>query len=333
MNKKSLKITVLGAGNMGTTIAQVVASNGYNVYLWNYEGDPEPLEQISKYQENKKYLPGIKLSPRIKPEPDLEQAVKQSHIIFFVVPSSFMSSIVARAQHFFRAKAVLVDISKGFGEEYLQDKRLHTPIDKTMQHMVAISGPAIAIDLAKQGFTAMNIASANKQALKQVQKVLQNNYLKLIPSNDIKGIKLGGALKNVYSILLGICDGLQMPMNTKAFLVTMALEEMGRLIKKLGGKSETVYSLAGLGDLIGTGLCTTSRNRRFGEFLVCANSRAEAEEQVGQVVEGVRALEILMRLSKRYTIPMPMAQVVYRIVYKGEAIEPLVQSFLRKFKV
>jgi glycerol-3-phosphate dehydrogenase (NAD(P)+) len=251
MPQKNLKVTVLGAGNMGTTIAHVVASNGYKVDLWNYEGDPEPLEQITKHRENKKYLPGVKLSSRIHAEPDLQKAVAKSAVVFFVVPSGFMSSIVARAEHFFTPKTILVDISKGFGEEYLQDPKQHTRVDTVLKHMVAISGPAIAIDLAKGGFTAMNIASSNPQALKQVHAILENKYLKLIKSNDVKGVKLGGALKNVYAILLGLCDGLQFPMNTKAFLVTQILEEMGRVIEKLGGKKETVYNLAGLGDLIG----------------------------------------------------------------------------------
>jgi glycerol-3-phosphate dehydrogenase (NAD(P)+) len=324
-----MKITVLGAGNMGTTIAHIISSNGHDVALWNYEGDPEPLEQIKAYRENKKYLPGIKLSSRITVEPDLEVALHKSTVVFFVVPSSFMSSIVARAEHFFTSKTILVDVSKGFGEEYLQDPKLHTPVDRVLKNMVAISGPAIAVDLAREGFTAMNIASENKKALVVVKKVLETHFLILIAHDDVKGIKLCGALKNVYAILLGVCDGLQFPMNTKAFLLTKALEEMGKLVGKLGGKKETVYSLAGLGDLVGTGLCTTSRNRRFGEFLVCATSKADAESQVGQVVEGAQASKVLRSLAKLYHVDMPLARLVYEIVWLNKNPKKELTLFLK----
>lgn len=326
-----MKVTVLGAGNMGTTIAQVIASKGYDVQIWNYEGDPDPLEQIQKYHENKKYLPGIALLHRIKPQPDLEHALKGSRIVFFVVPSSFMSAIVARAQHFITPKTILVDVSKGFGEEYLQNKNFRTPVDRILKRMVAISGPAIAIDLARGGFTAMNIAATNTSSIRVVRNVLETDFLKLVVCVDVRGVKLCGALKNVYAILLGVCDGMKFPMNTKAFFLTKALEEMGCLVGRLGGNKNTVYSLAGLGDLVGTGLCATSRNRRFGEFLVCAASKAEAESQVGQVVEGVKASKILCALAKKYRIDMPLAQLVYDIVWRSKHPETSLHTFLKLY--
>lgn len=323
-----MKITVLGAGNMGTTIAHVISSNGHDVTLWNYEGDPEPLEQIKKHRENKKYLPGIKLSSRITVEPDLEKALYKSSVVFFSVPSSFIATILYRAKEYVSSKTILVDISKGFKHE----KSKQNP-SVLLKNMIVISGPAIAIDLARGGFTAMNIAGKNARAIKTVRNVLENDFLKFFPTSDVQGIKICGALKNVYAILMGICDGFAVPMNTKAFLLTQALQEMGELIHKMGGKKETVYSLAGLGDLMGTGLCTTSRNRRFGEFLVFASSKAEAAGKVGQVVEGAEASKILHSLIKEYRVVMPVAELVYRIVWLEKNIKKELDLFLKSFHV
>lgn len=328
-----MKITVLGAGNMGTTIAQIIASNGYEVHIWNYEGDPDPLQHIVEYGENKKYLPGIKLSKNLKPESSLEKAVEGSKVIFLAVPSGFVNAILKRVQSFISSKTILVDISKGFQEKDRKRTSKNSILDTFSNTMVIISGPAIALDLVKGGFTAMNIASRQKSSIDLVRKVLENEHLKFIPVRDVKGIKICGALKNVYAILMGICDGLQFPMNTKAFLLTRSLEEMGELVKKMGGKKEAVYSLAGLGDLIGTGLCTTSRNRRFGEFLVYAKTREEAEQKVGQVVEGMRASKILIKLARQYRVYMPVAQLIYKIVWKSALAQKEVKMFLQRFKI
>jgi glycerol-3-phosphate dehydrogenase (NAD(P)+) len=322
-----MKITVLGAGNMGTTIAQIIASNGYEVDLWNYEGDAEPLVQIKTFQENRKYLPGIILSKKIHVQTDLETAVKKSSVIFFVVPSNFFISISERVGPFLTSAPVIVDVSKGLREsdwDFSSKKKL----GKIFKNIVVLSGPAIAADLARGGFTAMNIASKNKRSIEMVKKVLENNHLVLLPTTDIRGTKICGALKNMYAILMGICDGLEIPMNTKAFLLTQALEEMGNLIEKMGGKKKTIYSLAGLGDLIGTSLCATSRNRRFGEFLVYAETVKAAEEKVGQVVEGIRAAEIVHLLAKRYGLAMPIAEIVYRLVWKKASVQKELKQFL-----
>jgi glycerol-3-phosphate dehydrogenase (NAD(P)+) len=179
----------------------------------------------------------------------------------------------------------------------------------------------------------MNIAARKKDTIGIVKKVLENSHLKLVATDDVKGIKICGALKNVYAILMGICDGLELPMNTKAFLLARSLEEMGFLVKKLGGKKETVYSLAGLGDLIGTGLCATSRNRRFGEFLVIAGTREEAEQKVGQVVEGMRANKILINLSRQYKVDVPVAQLIYKIIWRGANAKQELKKFLQRFKI
>ncbi len=333
---KKIEVAVLGAGNMGTALAQVIGQNGYRVRLWNYEGDPEPLIQIKELGENKKYLPGIVLSSRIKPEPNVITALKGAQLVCAALPSSVITNVLESAKDFLTKDMVVLDVSKGFTPEQLegllQSQIKNRGILQRLPRAVTISGPAIAFDLAKGGFTTMNVAGKDASAVALVRRVLENDYLKLVLSNDLKGVKLCGALKNMYAILLGIADGLDLPMNTKSFLLVESLGEMARVVKKMGGKIETVYGLAGLGDVVGTGFSTTSRNRRFGEFLVRAANREEAEEKVGQVVEGVVALKIMKQIAKAQGLELPLMELLYRAVWQGRSPGEGLISFLKKFK-
>ena len=340
MNKKNIKIAILGAGNMGTTLAQIIASNGYQVTLWNHEGEPEPLEHIKNFRENKKYLPSIKLSSNILPEPILEKALQNARIIFLAVPSGVIVKLVERLAHRDSAKNygrrtydfILVDISKGFREiDFDKKSKMSVGVARSFKNMVIISGPAVAADLIKGGFTAMNIAGRNKKDIKLVQEVLENDFVKLLPTTDVMGIKLCGAMKNVYAILLGMCDGLGLTLNTKAFLLTLAVEEMSRLIVKLGGQKSSVISLSGLGDLIGTGLNVVSRNRRFGELLISASSKKAAEQEVGQVVEGIRACKMAHTLAKRFHLHTPLLTLIYRISWQEKNPQQEIELFLKRF--
>ena len=330
---KKLTVAVLGAGNMGTALAQVVARNGHRVNLWNHEGDPTPLTQIKKFHENKKYLSGIKLSAHIFPEPDLARAVAGAPLVVFVVPSNFMEALIKRTAPFLPCGVVCVDASKG-----LDEKSLGLVSDVIEKHLPAclrrevasISGPAVAVDMVRGGFTAMNVASKSDRAIKLVKQAFESDNLKLMATKDVNGVEVAGSFKNVYAIAMGICDGLKYPLNTKSALLVIALKEIATLIKKMGGEKETVYDLAGLGDLVGTGLCGTSRNRRFGEYLAIGLNKKLAIKKVGQVVEGINTSQILKKLSGKYKVPMPFADMVYEIVWDGKSCRRSIESFLKR---
>lgn len=322
MAPKKYSIAILGAGNMGTAMAYVIAKNGHNVTIWNYEGDPEPLQQINEFHENKKYLSGTILPENIIAQSDLALAVKKVHVVFFVLPSNFMEALSKRTAPFLPKGCVLVDASKG-----LEEKTLRTIPDVIKSHLpkhlknnvTGISGPAIALDMVKDGLTMMNVAGKNPKAVQLVKKVMDSKNIRLIATDDIVGVEIAGSFKNVYAIALGICDGLGYPMNTKASLLVTALKEIGQLSKKMGGRTETVYDLAGLGDLIGTSLSTASRNRRFGECLASGIDSDSALKQINQVVEGIHACRILITLGKKHKLKMPFAQMVYNAVWKGDS--------------
>lgn len=333
MSKQNISITILGAGNMGTALAHIVGSNGYKVKIWNYEGDTEPLDQINDLHENKKYLAGVSLSNNIIVEKNLENAVHNAKIIFFVIPSGFITDIIKRTAKFISPKTICVDVSKGLDKKTLE---LTTTVFKkflpsnSQSFITAISGPAIAVDMVKGGFTAMNISSKNNEAIKLVKKVLCNDNLRLKETPDLIGTEIAGSFKNIYAMAIGMADHYEWPMNTKAAIIVLAIQEMAAIIKKMGGHEKTATDLAGLGDLICTALSNQSRNRRFGQCFPKHLNKELAAKEVGQVVEGIEACKITLALAKKYKTKMPLAQTTYQIVWKNANPESSLKKLLKQ---
>ena len=259
-------------------------------------------------------------------------AVAGANVVFLVVPSGFIRSIIKTASPHLARNAVCVDVSKGMDSNSLclTTDVLHELLSKNK--IATISGPAIAKQMVLGGFTAMNVASANSQAVALVKKVLENKNLKLISTNDIAGVEMSGSFKNVYAVGLGICDGLGLPTNTKAVLLCEALREMSMVIQKMGGKAGTVYGLAGLGDLVGTGVAESSRNRRLGELLGRGETAADALAKVGQVAEGVPAAAILSALAKKLKIKIPLASMVQKIISGRAQSRRSMEVFLKNLR-
>ncbi|KKQ28240.1 MAG: Glycerol-3-phosphate dehydrogenase [NAD(P)+] [Candidatus Magasanikbacteria bacterium GW2011_GWC2_37_14] len=324
-------VAVLGAGNMGTAIAQVLAENGHVVQLWNWEGDIEPLEQIKKFHVNKKYLPGVKLSHNIVPCFKIAEAVQDASVIFFVVPSGVMEHTISFASRNIKHNAVLVNLSKGINHHscaLISEMMIKHVTKELKKNIVCISGPAIAKQISEHVFTAMSAASKSHSAIKRVKEVLENKNLRLVETNDLVGVELGGSFKNVYAIAMGIADALNYGLNTKAALVVSAIKEMADLIQALGGKRHTAYQLSGLGDLVGTALCDESRNRLFGEYLGKGLSTKAALKKVGQTVEGVEAVYCLRILATRHKLKMPFAFMVYEAVVGNGQAKELLKNYL-----
>lgn len=323
-----IHITIIGAGNMGTALAKALSHQGQLITIWNYAGDPEPLQQINAYHENRKYLPGIMLPTSVVAEPDLATALHTAQVVVLAVPSHVIERQLEACVPFLPSKVVLVDVSKGFTGLFDRKSTLTPAAKKWWDRRVIVSGPAVALDIAAGGFTTMAIAAKSSRDLALAQAALSTAHLHFLPTTDLPGIKLSGSLKNVYAILLGMADGLGLSLNTKAFLVVRVLEEMSLLVKKSGGKSQTPYTLAGLGDLVATGLSPISRNRRFGEFLGQGLGVAEAQAAVGQVVEGVPASEGAAALAKRYHLKLPLLALVYEVVSRRQTPAAAFESIL-----
>ena len=319
---------------MGTAMAQVIATNGFKVKLWNYAGDPEPLQHISDCRENKRYLPGIKLSANIECESDIAHAVANASVVFIIVPSNFVSTIARQAAPYIPKGAICVDVSKGLdfsGKKYaLTTDELKKILPGNT--VAAISGPAVAGQMAGGEFTVMNVVSVDTQAIKQIQKIVQNRHVQLIPSTDHIGVEISGSFKNVYAILMGVCDGLEIAPNTKAVLFTMALQEISQLVQKMGGRAETVYGLAGLGDFFTTAISISGRNRSLGELVGRGLAVAEAKDQIGQVVEGIAAAHALDVMSRKHKVKLPLGKAVYNILYKKKDPKKELIAYLSQLK-
>jgi len=333
MDIKKNIVAVLGAGNMGTAVAQVLADNGHEVRIWNWEGEHTPLKQIEKYSENKKYLPGVKLSKNIIPKYKIKEALQGADIVFFVVPSGAMEHTISFAARSIEHNTVLVDVSKGIEPQSLRliphiiMKHVRPDLRK---NVVTISGPAVAGQMVKKQFTAMNIASKNKKAIKKVMEAMSNEYIKLVPTNDVIGVEVGGSFKNVYAIVAGMCDGMGYGLNTKAALLTKSLEEIANLMQAMGGRKHTAYELAGLGDLIGTSLCPDSRNRTLGEYLGSGIKGHQAIKKVKQTVEGVDATLCLLKLARKNKIRVPLAEMVNECLSTKNDPRKIFNNFLLK---
>jgi len=334
-NKKTTKqkVAVLGAGNMGTAIAMVLADNGHTVHIWNWEGDIKPLQDIEKYSENKKYLRGHTLSKRIIAKYNIMEALEGVTQVYLVIPSHVLEHTIAFAAKYIPDNAVIIDVSKGLDPNTLRitphiiQKHVRPKLKK---NVVAISGPAIAAQMAERKFTAMNIAGKHNVVIKKVQAVMENDYTRLVPSNDVMGIQIGGAFKNVYTIAIGMCDGLEFGLNTKAALLTYALDEIQHMIVAMGGNKSTAYELAGIGDLIGTSLSPHSRNRTFGHYLGDGLTTPEALKKITQVVEGIDATYALMRLAREHHIHAPFAHMVHQCITSKTDPRPAFIRFLQQ---
>lgn len=319
MKKKQTytKLAVLGAGNMGTAVAQVLADNGHHVNIWNWEGDVLPLKQIEIYHENKKYLKGIKLSKRVVPQRQIADALAGVEAVFVIIPSNVLEHTISFAARNIPDKTIIVDVSKGLEPQtlritpYVIAKHVRPSLRK---NITAISGPAVAIQMVKQQFTAMNIASKNTQAMKRIQDIMENDYIRLIPTHDVIGVQVAGSFKNVYTIAIGMCDGLGYGLNTKAAILTYAIHEIAVLIKAMGGNKKTAYELAGIGDLIGTSLSSESRNRQFGEYMGQGMTSKHAKEKIKQIIEGIDATHALIRLARQHHISTPFAHTIYHCI-------------------
>jgi glycerol-3-phosphate dehydrogenase (NAD(P)+) len=260
-------VAVIGAGNMGTAVAQVVALNGHNVRAWSIETDV--LEEMRDKSRNTKYLDGVELHAGIAPVWDLEKAVVGAGVVVLSVPSQIVAGVAKDLSPYVTAGQLVLNVAKGL--EAGTNRRLSEVIARELGDrratIGAMGGPAIAIEMGRGHPTAVIVGYEDAVACQRVQALLHNEWVKVDTTTDLCGLELCSTLKNVYAIALGICDGMGLGANTKAFVATLAMREMAEICEALGGRPETVYGLAGLGDLLTTGYSEHSRNRTLGEKL------------------------------------------------------------------
>lgn len=309
------KILVLGSGGFGVSLSVMLHRYGHTVTMWSkFQTE---LDEIRLYGEHRKLLPGVPIDSSIELTASMEAAAG-AELVIMAVPSFAVSGVAQELSAFIRPSTVIANVGKGFEPD--TNRRLSEVIRSEIPNndIVVLSGPSHAEEIARGVPTTIVAACERRASAEYVQDILMNTNLRVYVSDDILGVELGGALKNIIAVCAGICDGLGLGDNTKAALMTRGLAEITRLGTAMGAKAETFVGLTGMGDLIVTCTSMHSRNRRCGIFMGQGLSAKEAMERVGMTVEGISADQAAYSLSRKYGVEMPITAELYRVVREGK---------------
>lgn len=325
-----MKIAVIGSGSWGTAMSILLANNGHDISLWSWL--KEESERIARDRENKEFLPGVSLPYSISCTSDMQIAVENAELIVTASPSVATRNVAKTLSPFVKENMLLVNISKGLEEASLlrlsQVYREEIPQVK----IAVLSGPSHAEEVSRKLPTTNVIAAEDINTAKMIQDVFMNDVFRVYASEDIVGVELGGALKNVIALCAGISDGLGFGDNTKAALMTRGLAEITRLGIAMGAKKETFSGLSGVGDLIVTCTSIHSRNRRAGILLGKGKTLSETLDEVHMVVEGVNTAKAALALSRKYNVSMPITEQANAVLYDGKSPRDAVFELMTRDK-
>ncbi|MDN4493878.1 NAD(P)H-dependent glycerol-3-phosphate dehydrogenase [Ureibacillus aquaedulcis] len=326
-------VTVLGAGSWGSALAQVLAENGHNTLVWTHRD--EQADEINTLHKNGKYLPNIQLPETLVATSNLEEAILHSDIVVVAVPTKAIREVCSTMQPFMRNKKLFVHVSKGIEPDSLMrisEILTESLSPEAVEEIVVLSGPSHAEEVVLHHPTTITAACSNLDAAEKVQDLFMNNYFRVYTNDDVVGVELGGALKNVIALAAGISDGLNYGDNAKAALITRGLAEITRLGVKMGGNPFTFAGLTGMGDLIATCTSVHSRNWKAGNMLGKGLKLAEVLEEIGMVVEGVRTTKAAYQLSNRYDVPMPITTALFEILFNEKEPKVAVDELMIRMK-
>jgi glycerol-3-phosphate dehydrogenase (NAD(P)+) len=312
-----MRISVLGAGSWGTTLAILLHFNGHEVTIWEY--DKRYAKTLSRSRENKLYLPGIKIPKEISITHSLAEACDNKHMIVLAVPSQFIRSVLREMKRYNFTDTTFVSVAKGIEKDTLLTVS-HIIKDELKNisdsNIGVLSGPSHAEEVSRKIPTAVVAASKDSFTAKQIQSTFITSYFRVYSSTDIVGVEYGGALKNVIAIGAGIIDGAKFGDNTKAAIMTRGIAEISRLGIELGARPETFAGLSGVGDLIVTCMSKHSRNRYVGEQLGKGITLKNILKKMNMVAEGVETCRSVCQLSNKYKIETPIANAVYKVLFE-----------------
>ena len=320
-------VAVLGAGAWGTALAIHIARNCFPTTLWAHSAAHVAAMQADGV--NSRYIPGVSLPEELVLTSEISDALEGARLILLVVPSHAFRETLHAIKPLLKHHHQLAWATKGL--ELGSHKLLHQIVREELGDdfsTAVVSGPTFAAEVAQGLPGALTVASHDQHYANQVAEILRNEHFRVYTADDIVGVELGGALKNVLAIAAGIADGLGFGANTRAALITRGLHELMRLGMVLGGKPETFMGLAGLGDLILTCTDDQSRNRRFGLAVGKGENMEQAIKDIGQVVEGVKSAKEAHALAEKHNIEMPIAEQVYKVLYENEDPHDAVRDLL-----
>lgn len=311
-----MKTTVIGGGAWGSALAHLLAQGGHDVRLWARE--PDVVEHVNTTHANPRFLPGVALHHGVRATSELAAAVNGAELLLFVAPSHVLREVVRQTALHVHPSAVSVVATKGIEPGTL---RLMTDVlceELPNRHVVAFSGPSFALEAAQGSPTAVVAASEESAAADVVQLALSSATFRVYTNDDVIGVELGGALKNVMAVATGLAEGVGLGLNSRAALITRGLAEMTRLGVSLGARNETFAGLAGMGDLVLTCTGALSRNRAVGVEVGRGRPLAEVLAGMEAVAEGVTTTRSALALAERQNIEMPIVKAVARILFEGQ---------------
>lgn len=322
-------VCILGEGAWGTAVATLLAHNGFKVRLWCY--DAAVAQTIKEKQVNDRYLPGIQLSKHIEAITDLSQATCGVRWIFEAIPIKYLRSVLEKAKPCFVPEQVWVVLSKGIEQDsLLLPTQILDDVFKTTVQKAIFAGPSFADEVARKQITAVSVAATDCTLAHELQVMLANDYFRPYFSTDIIGVQIGAALKNVITLGVGILDGAGYGDNPKAFFITRGLKEMAHVSMLLGGKEETIYGLAGVGDLVLTSLGKLSRNLEVGRRLGNGEALDTIIQKTGYIPEGINTVIAVNQLMQKKGTMLPLCHGIYAIIQGKQKVQQLFEQLLRE---
>lgn len=326
-----MRACVIGGGNWGSAFAYLLGEQNIETKLWIREKDI--YDQARRYRENRTFLPGIIFPSEVSFFCELEEAMSSADIIFIAVPSQFCRSLYIQLSPFLSSTQIVVSLTKGIEENTL--KRISEIIEEIIPHhspsrVAVISGPSFAREVAESHPTAVVVASKDLDLAKKIQHFISSPLFRVYTSDDVIGIEISGALKNVIAIASGISEGLQFGSNSMAALVTRGITEITRLGLKLGARMETFLGLAGIGDLVLTCTGKLSRNRFVGYELGKGKNLENIVSNMKMVAEGVATTLSGHQLAARENVEMPICEQVYQVLYKSKDPRQALQDLMSR---
>lgn len=321
-------VAIIGSGSWGTALAVCLANNGNNVKIWSF---CEEEKDLINNKKQCKFLPGVVIPNNVECMTDFEKVIDGADFILHVTPSKFTRSTFKQYKQYVGDKPVII-CSKGFEKETLQTLDDVIKDELPSAKIGVLTGPSHAEEVAISIPTVLVIASEHEEILPLIQDTFMSKNMRIYTSTDVKGLELGGALKNIIAFCAGVAAGIGLGDNSFAALITRGLGEISRVGVKLGGKQETFYGLSGLGDLIVTCLSEHSRNRRAGKLIGQGKTLEETRKEVGMVIESIDNIDVAYELGKRNNIYMPITETVYDVIYNGLDPKKAVEDLMTREK-
>ncbi|OHV13124.1 NAD(P)H-dependent glycerol-3-phosphate dehydrogenase [Kushneria phosphatilytica] len=323
-----MRVAVLGGGSFGTALASIAATRGARVRQWMRDADL--ASRINERHVNDRYLPDFLMNPSVEASADMDLVLDGAELVLVAIPSGAFRAVVRQAAPQITRDTLLVSTTKGIeaGDEFhLMSQILEE--ETVSRHIGVLSGPNLAAEIAAGHLSASVIASDDEMTRARIQQVLSCDHFRVYASNDRFGVELGGALKNIYAIAVGMAAALGMGENTRSMLMTRALAEMSRFAVARGASPMTFLGLAGIGDLIVTCSSSLSRNYRVGYAIGEGRSLDEAVEALGQVAEGVNTVHLIVERARRDGVYMPLAVALHQVLFEGVDPHEMALSLMR----